>query len=265
MPEQNKYSLKAYSFTEIPKLKGLDKILEGTTTVHSVTKLICQVGENSYFFVYHFGSIVFFNIEESRQKEILAKISNFSSHSPETQATEEFRVEVLPNEKITVGFESVSLDNLSLDRLDILALILGQSTALEYFENKVDEMLVRIKEIGLDLKKKGRLDRSSNKIKRFIGNCITTNLDLVANLALLDKPDEIWNDQLLDDLYRETREMFEIRDRYKTLDYKLRMIQENLELIADLLQHRYANWLEWAIIILIAVEIVFFIYELFLK
>jgi len=59
--------------------------------------------------------------------------------------------------------------------------------------------------------------------------------------------------------------MFEIKDRYKTLDYKLRMIQENLELIANLLQYRHANYLEWAIIILIAIEIFFSIYEHFLK
>ena len=67
----------------------------------------------------------------------------------------------------------------------------------------------------------------------------------------------------LDALYREARDMFELRDRYKTLDYKLRMIQENLELISELLQHRNANSLELAIIILIAVEIVLFVLEIF--
>ena len=78
----------------------------------------------------------------------------------------------------------------------------------------------------------------------------------MATLYLLDKPDETWNDQFLDSLYREAADMFEIRERYKTLDYKLRMIQENLELIADLLQYRNATYLEWTIIILIAAEIV---------
>ena len=57
--------------------------------------------------------------------------------------------------------------------------------------------------------------------------------------------------------------MFELRERYKTLDYKLRMIQENLELISDLLQNRNANSLEIAIIVLIAVEIVLYVMQIF--
>ena len=88
----------------------------------------------------------------------------------------------------------------------------------------------------------------------------TTKQDLVASLYLLDKPDETWDDQMLDTLYREAVEMFELKDRYKTVDYKLRMTQENLELIAELLQYRNANLLEWAIILLIAVEIVLFLF-----
>ena len=104
---------------------------------------------------------------------------------------------------------------------------------------------------------------SGSDIKRFIGHCITTKQDLVSSLYLLDKPDEIWNDQLLDGLYRDAVDMFELKDRYKTLDYKLRMTQESLELISELLQNRNANYLEWAIIVLIAVEIVLFIFQMF--
>jgi len=78
----------------------------------------------------------------------------------------------------------------------------------------------------------------------------------------LDKPDETWEDQVLDNLHREASEMFELRDRYKTLDKKLRMIEGHMVIISNLLAHRKAAFLEWTIIILIAVEVVLFVFDI---
>ena len=260
MTECERFSFKAYNFADTFKLKGVGNIFDIEPIKHTSTKLIYEAGTNRYFFIYRFGSIVFFNIDESQQKEMLGKINSFLGLDRETHISEDFFAEINENGKDGVGFNSVLFDKISLEKLDILALVLGQSTALEYFENRVEEMLARIKEIGGDLQRKGRLARSTRNIKKFIGSCITTNEKLVSSLYLLDKPDETWKNQFLDNLHREASEMFEIRDRYKILDYKLRMIQENLELIADLLQYRYANILEWTIVILIAVEIVLFFF-----
>lgn len=265
MSENEKGTFRAYNVAEALRLKGVDKILDGNAIVRSAAKLIYQIGENSYFFIYRFGSVVFFNVEDAKQKDILKSINNFVGDVPDILTSEDFLVELKPDEKNSVGFEAAILKSLALEQLDILAWVLAQSTALEYFEIKVDEMFREIKKMGIGLRDRGRLRRSSKSIKKFIGNCITTKENLVSTLYLLDKPDETWEDQVLDRLYREGREMFEIRDRYKTLDYKLKMIQENLELIADLLQHRNANWLEATIIILILVEIVWFFFEYKMK
>ncbi|MBT3180916.1 MAG: hypothetical protein HN337_00235 [Deltaproteobacteria bacterium] len=260
MTMHERFSFKACNFADTLKLKGVERILDKDPVRHTSTKLIYEVGENSYIFIYRFGSVVFFNVNEADQKEILEKINSFLDLDRETQISEDYFAEIGEGERSRVGFHSVLFDKITVEKLDILALVLGQSTTLEYFENRVDGMLARVKEVGGDLQAKGRLARSSKNIKKFIGRCITTKERLVSSLYFLDKPDETWEDPVLDMLHREASEMFEIRDRYKTLDYKLRMIQENLELIADLLQHRYSNMLEWTIIILIAVEIVLFFF-----
>ncbi|MFH0798917.1 MAG: RMD1 family protein [Pseudomonadota bacterium] len=259
----NRYAFHAYHLTETLKLKDIDRLFDIPAKSQSATKLIYQEGEDRYFFVYRFGSIIFFNVEPARQTSIIERIRMLVGHKPEMLTSEEFGIEVRPGEKGSVGFERAILDKLALDRIDLLALILAQSTALEYFEIKVEDLLKQMGSIGEVLKQKGRLARSAGDIKRFIGHCITTKQDLVSSLYLLDKPDEIWNDQLLDGLYRDAVDMFELKDRYKTLDYKLRMTQESLELISELLQNRNANYLEWAIIVLIAVEIVLFVFQMF--
>lgn len=258
-----RYFFHAYHLTETLKLKDIDRLFGGAAKTQSATKLVYQENECSYFFIYRFGSIIFFNVEPTRQTSILERVKMLVGQKPEMLTSEEFLLEVRSGEKSSVGFERATLDRLSIEKIDLLALILAQSTALEYFENKVEDLLKKTDDIGETLKQRGRLSRSSSEIKKFIGHCITTKQDLVSSLYLLDKPDETWNDQALDSLYREAADMFEIKERYKTLDYKLRMTQENLELISDLLQYRNANYLEWAIIILIAFEIVLFLLPIY--
>ncbi len=130
---------------------------------------------------------------------------------------------------------------------------------------KVDELLATTSEISDNLKRKGELKRRAKDINKFIGYCMVTKQELVTSMYLLDRPEETWQDQVLDGLHRDASEMFEIRSRYKTIDYKLKMIQESLELIGDLLSTRKAELLSVLIIILIGVSVVLAVYKLWGK
>lgn len=261
---QETYVFHAYHLYEAFKLKDMDRLFEGKALARSATKLTFRDAEDSYFFIYRFGSVIFFNVAPKRREAVIEKLKSVLGDKPDMLTSEDFEIRLSQDGRSSVGFEHAAIDSISLDRVELLALILAQSTSLEYFENKVDQILGRTADVGHVLKKHGRLERGDREIKKFIGQCITTKRDLVASLYLLDKPDETWEDQVLDNLYREAVEMFELRDRYRTVDYKLKMIQENLELIADLLQYRHANFLEWAIIVLIAIEVVLFVFQLFI-
>jgi len=261
--ERVSYLFHAYHLTETLSLKALDKFLAPTAISQSAERLVYQEGPDSYVFIYRFGSVIFFNVESGRRQEVVEKIKKVMGYGPGLLISEDFGIQVREGRPCWVGFEHATLDGLALDRLEIMALVLAQSTALEHFEVKVEQMLRESGDIGRDLRQRGRLARTGRSLKRFIGKCITTKQNLVASLYLLDKPEQTWEDRVLDHLYRGAVEMFEIRDRHKTVDYKLRMIQENLELISDLLQNRHANYLEWTIIILIAIEVVLFVFQLF--
>ena len=63
-------------------------------------------------------------------------------------------------------------------------------------------------------------------------------------------------------MYRDAVDMFELKDRYRTVDHKLKMMQDNLGIIADLLKNRRATMLELTIILLIFIEVILFVYEL---
>ncbi len=262
LPFTPRYSFQAYHLTEILKLKEIDRLFSQPVITRSSTKLVYQTGEEGYFFIYRFGSVVFFNIEPTRQTAVIEKMRAIIGAKENIITSEELLVDVVKDEKNEVFFERVVLDRLSFERVDVLALILAQSTALEYFELTVDELLKKDGKITSDLRNRGRMRMSERDVNKFIGMCMLAKQDIVSSMYLLDTPDEAWNNEVLDKLYRDASDMFEIKERYKTIDHKLRMMQDNLEIIADLLKNRRATMLELTIILLILVEVVLFVYEL---
>ena len=53
--------------------------------------------------------------------------------------------------------------------------------------------------------------------------------------------------------------------RFKTLDMKLNLIQDNLKYFLEILQYRKSDTLEITIVLLIAIEIILSLYELATK
>lgn len=270
MPEQElpfdaRYSFNAFHFTDILRLKDVDRIFSQPVISRSSTKLVYQEGASGYIFIYRFGSIVFFNVNPARQTEIIEKIKAIIGVKDFFITSEELLIDVEKNHKNEVFFEKVNLDAVTLERLDVLALVLAQSTALEYFELKVDELMRTSGRITWNLKSKGRMHMSEKEINKFVGFCMLAKQDLISSMYLLDKPEEAWNDEILDTLYRDSAEMFELKERYRTIDHKLKMMQDNLEIIADLLKSRRTTLLELTIILLIFIEVVLFVYELWGK
>jgi uncharacterized Rmd1/YagE family protein len=74
-------------------------------------------------------------------------------------------------------------------------------------------------------------------------------------LHLLDKPDATWEDPAMDRIYDDLRMEFDLADRYAALESKLRSVQEALELVVDVARDRRLLLLEFAVALLILVEV----------
>ena len=57
-------------------------------------------------------------------------------------------------------------------------------------------------------------------------------------------------------LFKEAQQCFDIDVRFRALDRKLALVQDNIEILANLVSSRRANILELLIIALIALELV---------
>jgi uncharacterized Rmd1/YagE family protein len=72
---------------------------------------------------------------------------------------------------------------------------------------------------------------------------------------VLDEPDFIWEDEALNKLNQGLRDIFDIRARFRELDYRLQNVKDNLGVLTELVHHRDSNRLEWIIIFLILFEV----------
>jgi uncharacterized Rmd1/YagE family protein len=127
---------------------------------------------------------------------------------------------------------------------------------MEYYEGIVDAMFVNTDKIVDRLEKTGTTPMFTRRLHRFIGAAIGTRSEVLSVLHLLDKPDALWDDPGAESIYERLRAQFDLADRYRSLELKLRSVQEALELVTDVARDRRMVFLEASVVLLIVMEIV---------
>ena len=147
------------------------------------------------------------------------------------------------------------VDRLTPPRVGVVALVIAQSAAMEYYERIVEDLLVRTRALVDRLQARGDVSMRTRYLHRFIGESIGTRSEVLSVLHLLDKPDATWEDSAMDRIYGELRDEFDLGDRYESLELKLRSIQEALELVLGVARDRRLVLLEVAVVLLILFEL----------
>ena len=142
------------------------------------------------------------------------------------------------------------------DILRIVMLNTGQSVALEYYEKLTNELITSSKHYILELERRGKLSISKTELLKYIGKVLNVKNSIIDNLYILDDPNLVWDNEDLNLLNKNLKANFDINPRFKDLDYRLQIVEDNLTLFTDVLNVRESARLEWIIIILIAFEII---------
>lgn len=223
----------------------------------SKTTVIVRYGASSWAAAHDFGVVVFVGEVPAAERDAVMKhLLARTEGETRPPLAESFGLELRPGSKPSAEFDRVVLPELDARGVELVALAIGQSVGMEYYEDTVDQLVTQLERSSRQLADSGRFRSNSRELLRFIGRGMTTRTQVVHTLALLDAPALAWDDEALDRLYRDLHLSFSIEDRYRALDQKLKMIQDNLELLVDLSQHKRSVLLEVAIIALITFEIV---------
>ncbi|WP_310438710.1 RMD1 family protein [Sulfuricurvum sp.] len=155
--------------------------------------------------------------------------------------------------------EAITLREASTLNLNVIALAISQSVGLEHYEKRLDTLFSQSRRIVESIHTFSISRRSH--LMQFAKRLALTRHDMVSNLLLLDKPNILWDDEEAETLYNRLAFVLELYDRHEIALSKLSQIKEDVMLVMDIINHKKSEFLEWIIIILIAVEIVMGVIE----
>lgn len=201
---------------------------------------------NKGLFVYRFGTIVCWNLTKKEIKKIIPR-----GCKPLT--SEDFILEFVEKGEPRVEFNKLILNTFTFERIEVVAMIVGQSVALEYFERKV-QLLQKKPDAKLNF-------FALNKFIARVNEVSNTSLDIVTVLRITEKPEALWNDQTLDELYEDLRETFDLSERYATLRESLNSLEKRLDRKISLTSSYRSFILEMWVVIFFLIEVIPILYD----
>jgi uncharacterized Rmd1/YagE family protein len=219
------------------------------------TIAVARYGTTGWAVAHDFGAVVFVGVGEAECARVMKALVTQLGSEPRAPLEETFAVQVVPGTAPSVRFDRVVVRELDVRVVEILALVVAQSVAMEYYEGDVDALVGALEERSRTLARDGTLHGSPRALLKFIGRGMTMRTRVVHTLSLLDSPGATWDDEVLDRLYRGLRTLFEIEERYRALDHELRIVQDNLALMVDMVRQRRLILLEVAVVVFVAAEL----------
>lgn len=196
------------------------------------------------------------------KKQILEALSLLRiSLDTEHLITQDYPIHIDPllASPFNVTNESIHLREGSTLNLNLIALAISQSVGLERYEKRLDTLFSQSRRIVESIHTFSISRRSH--LMQFAKRLALTRHDMLSNLLLLDKPNILWDNEEAEALYIRLAFILELYDRHETALSKLSQIKEDVMLVMDIINHKKSEFLEWIIIILIAVEIVMGVFQ----
>lgn len=208
-----------------------------------------------------FGVLTLIAEEKKTVLEALSMLG-ISLQDKEDLITQDYPLHINPSlsEAFEVTNEAIQLREISTLNLNVIALAVSQSVGLEKYEKRFDSLFAQSRRIVESIHTYSFTRRS--RLMQFAKRLALTRHDMVSNLLLLDKPNILWDNEEAEALYNRLAFILELYDRHETALSKLAQIKEDVMLVMDIINHKKSEFLEWIIIILIAVEIVMGVMEM---
>jgi uncharacterized Rmd1/YagE family protein len=252
-----KIKIIAYQLGKNINIKNFKTKYKGTIYSSSSTEIFIQKGDHSYIYVQNYGEVVFSDCDERSIKEFIdfAMIFVDGPIISGKEYKEDFVIEVNPDHKLNFGYNSIMVPEINADVIKITMLNVSQSVVLDYFTELSQSLLFETAKFTKELELRGKLSISKTKLMKFIGKILNTQNRIIDNLYFIDAPDTVWDIEYLSKINHGLSRIFNLKTRFREVEYTLKSIDNNLRTFSQLVQHRESHKMEWIIIILIFFEI----------
>jgi required for meiotic nuclear division protein 1 len=221
----------------------------------ATTPLTLQVdADGSIAVLFRYGVIVLFGVNGLNEVRFVDSLKPLLTNPYATPEVEELEIHSGRN-SIGVQSGAVSLDNISLEKLQIIADALSKNLVLTLYEKKVAGEFDKIEPLAQELATHGKVSAGSRNLLSKIGSMLLIEHRMVGRAQIGDKPETLWDNPHLEGLYASLEDEFELMERQSALDRKLGLISDTAQTLADVWDNKQLHKLEWYVIGLIVFEI----------
>lgn len=210
--------------------------------------------------LFRYGVVVLFGVKSQDEARFIESLKPLLTNPYQTPEMEEMEIHCGRN-SIGVQSGAISLDHISLEKLQVIADALSKNLVLTLYEKKVAGEFDKIEPLAQELATHGKVSAGSKKLLSKIGHMLLIEHRMVGRAEIGDKPETLWDFPHLEGLYASLEDEFQLIERQSALDRKLGLISDTAQTLADVWDNKQLHKLEWYVIGLILFEIVLGLYE----
>ena len=217
--------------------------------------------------LYYFGALVFINCPDELIRSFCDRMARYSElfrAAPSSKFQDTYSLQTSEGALLEITNERAVMPRYLPACVTLIGFVIAKSVALERIEERVDLVLDEMEDV-IQLLERGKLAVPDRKLARLASSILNFKYTSIAHIMVLDKPDITWDNEDLDRLYSRMANLFELNQRYHEIRIKSETLMDITEVFTGLSHARRASRLEWIIIILIALEIVIYVAEIFVK
>ncbi|KAG5886283.1 hypothetical protein JTB14_001502 [Gonioctena quinquepunctata] len=238
------------------------QIENNSDVLHAVAKYRVNEEPREIFF-FREGSVVLWNIKDLESSNILNFLRQYEEDSYSERLTQSeseiinYKYHKTPScldkegEFIISNETDVTLEKYTFSNAMMLSVKLG------VWEASLEKYIDEIEFVTEDLKRGKKIRMSREAVLRKHGELFALRHYMNLSSDVLDTPDFYWDNENLENLYNQVCTYFCINKRTKVMNEKINHCVALIELLSSHLSDKHHVRLEWMIIILIMVEVVF--------
>ncbi|XP_060790437.1 required for meiotic nuclear division protein 1 homolog [Neoarius graeffei] len=229
------------------------------------TEMAAKPDDTAMMFFFREGSVVFWNVDEKTIKKVMRILEQHEIQPYEVALVhwenEEINYSIEEgNTKLHRGnfifnsdmdYEQVLLEKFAFSNA------LSLSVKLAIWEISLDNFVESIQPIPETLKSGKSVKLSRAEVLQKIGELFSLRHCINLSSDLLITPDFYWDREDLEQLYDKTCQFLSINRRVKVVNEKLQHCTELTDLMRNHLSEKHSLRLEWMIVILITIEVMF--------
>ena len=230
--------------------------------VLSTTPLALQVGEGIGT-LFRYGVVVLTALSAIEEHDVLEKAVShvrgaFQQHEEETASIE---LTDDRDEQIPPG-GPIYLRSLTVEHVLVISEALAKSVVLARDEREVASVFETIEPFARELADKGRTPGGRRAMLKHIGNALLVQHRVSGRVAVMEKPDVLWDRPDLERLYSRLESEYELKERAEALNRKLSVIADTAKALTDIIDTERSIRLEVIIVILLVAEIAIAAYQI---